>query len=249
MNLAVDRYFFLYEPGNEYEVCLLFGFLLPYLEGEWVLDEYTDNYPDSTFLVGGKAVRVEFELYSANFVDHGHDPEKCDMIVCWKDNWPNCPLEIIELSLIMDARNLRGLIKNRCTKYQVTQWTLAEFLESVRQHRGAGDMELLKGFFRRLEDNSQVRYIPGRGKRGVTMKIYVKDLSEKMPLIGIHSTPESLWAWIDYQPLEHSNDALLPNLRDFFREPDKKWHNVMAETTAGLIEKIEAALRIMKGTA
>jgi hypothetical protein len=26
-----------------------------------------------------------------------HDPAKCDIIVCWEHNWPECPLEVIEL--------------------------------------------------------------------------------------------------------------------------------------------------------
>jgi hypothetical protein len=28
---------------------------------------------------------------------HAHDVEKCDMIVCWIHNWPECPLEVVEL--------------------------------------------------------------------------------------------------------------------------------------------------------
>ena len=28
---------------------------------------------------------IEFELYASNF---DHDPEKCDLIVCWEDNLP-----------------------------------------------------------------------------------------------------------------------------------------------------------------
>jgi hypothetical protein len=26
-----------------------------------------------------------------------HDPNGCDIIVCWEHNWPECPLEVIEL--------------------------------------------------------------------------------------------------------------------------------------------------------
>jgi hypothetical protein len=26
-----------------------------------------------------------------------HEASKCDLIVCWKHNWPECPLEVIEL--------------------------------------------------------------------------------------------------------------------------------------------------------
>jgi len=43
-------------------------------------------------------VRIEFEYYSSDFRRHGHPQEGCDLIVCWKDDWPECPLEVIELS-------------------------------------------------------------------------------------------------------------------------------------------------------
>ena len=37
---------------------------------------------------------------SLNF---GHDPKKCDVIVCWVHNWPECPkhIEVIELSKVI----------------------------------------------------------------------------------------------------------------------------------------------------
>jgi len=33
----------------------------------------------------------------------GHDPKKCDIIVCWVHNWPECPewIEVIELSRVV----------------------------------------------------------------------------------------------------------------------------------------------------
>lgn len=40
---------------------------------------------------------LEFELESRNFLLHGHDVRGADLIVCWKHNWENCPLEVIEL--------------------------------------------------------------------------------------------------------------------------------------------------------
>jgi hypothetical protein len=47
-------------------------------------------------------VRIEFEYESKNFLRHGHDPKKCDVIVCWRHNWKECPeeIEVIELSKI-----------------------------------------------------------------------------------------------------------------------------------------------------
>jgi hypothetical protein len=46
-------------------------------------------------------VRIEFEYESRNFLRHLHDPSQCDIIVCWKHNWPDCPLEVIELSKVI----------------------------------------------------------------------------------------------------------------------------------------------------
>jgi hypothetical protein len=44
-----------------------------------------------------KRVLIEFEHRSRNFLEHGHDPAKCDIIVCWEDNWPDCPIQVLEL--------------------------------------------------------------------------------------------------------------------------------------------------------
>jgi hypothetical protein len=48
-------------------------------------------------------VKVEFEMLSRNFLEHQHDPKKCDIIVCWVHNWPECPewIEVIELSKVV----------------------------------------------------------------------------------------------------------------------------------------------------
>jgi hypothetical protein len=45
-------------------------------------------------------VRIEFEFESRNFRDHGHAPNGCDVIVCWRHNWPDCPvhIEVVDLS-------------------------------------------------------------------------------------------------------------------------------------------------------
>lgn len=44
-------------------------------------------------------IRIEFELESRNFLRHGHRKDGCEMIVCWRHNWPECPenIEVLEL--------------------------------------------------------------------------------------------------------------------------------------------------------
>lgn len=50
-------------------------------------------------------VHIEFEFESREFRDHGHPLDGCDIVVCWRHNWPDCPpsLEIMELSSIMKS--------------------------------------------------------------------------------------------------------------------------------------------------
>jgi hypothetical protein len=54
----------------------------------------------------GQRVLIELEYESRNFLDHMHPITGCDLIVCWINNWPDCPLEVIELSSVLrDLQN------------------------------------------------------------------------------------------------------------------------------------------------
>jgi len=54
------------------------------------------------FVLTTQRVRIEFEFESRNFRTHGHNPAECDVVVCWKHNWPECPLEVLELRSVLD---------------------------------------------------------------------------------------------------------------------------------------------------
>jgi len=47
-------------------------------------------------------VRIEFEYLSSNFHSHGHNPQGCDLIVCWEHDWKDCPVDVIELRSVID---------------------------------------------------------------------------------------------------------------------------------------------------
>ncbi|HET9839640.1 MAG TPA: hypothetical protein VFR84_15535, partial [Candidatus Angelobacter sp.] len=47
--------------------------------------------------------KIEFELESRNYVKHGHAAGGAHILVCWKHNWPECPLEVIELRKLVGA--------------------------------------------------------------------------------------------------------------------------------------------------
>jgi len=92
-----------YEPVNEQGVVLLFGMLAKELG--YIIEVVQKGFPDCEAMrqVGPERwqrVSIEFEFESRNFRDHGHPITGCDIIVCWRHNWPHCPphLEVLELS-------------------------------------------------------------------------------------------------------------------------------------------------------
>lgn len=56
------------------------------------------NYPDAIIKKDGIEYKAEFEYKSSNFNAHGHDIRKCDLIICWENDLPECPIPVIALS-------------------------------------------------------------------------------------------------------------------------------------------------------
>jgi hypothetical protein len=88
-------------PVNEQGVVFLFGKIAHEL-GMYV-EVVRPGYPDciaKRYIGKGRwqEVRIEFEFKSSSF--KGHDPAECDILVCWLNDWKNCPesIEIIDLS-------------------------------------------------------------------------------------------------------------------------------------------------------
>lgn len=93
-------------PVNEMGVMILFGMLAGELgfQIEAVQGRYPDILARRQIQPGRwQDVRIEAEYESRNFAQHGHDPAKCDIIVCWRHNWVKCPkhIEVLELSRII----------------------------------------------------------------------------------------------------------------------------------------------------
>ncbi len=89
-------------PVNEQGVVFLFGMVCRELG--YIVESVRSGFPDceAKRRIRGAAgkwqrVRIEFEYQSRTFQAHGHDPDLCDIVVCWEDNWPNSPIEVLEL--------------------------------------------------------------------------------------------------------------------------------------------------------
>jgi hypothetical protein len=89
---------FYFAPSYEYEVVMLFSMILPYLKPPMCIKEASDKFPDCTVIRqdvdGPKEMRCEIEKNASDF---DHDIKQCDILVCWENDWDNCPMEIIEL--------------------------------------------------------------------------------------------------------------------------------------------------------
>jgi len=97
-----------HEPVNENGVVFLFGMVAR--EWGYMVEAVQAAYPDCEAkrqVTGGRwqRVRIEFEFESRNFRDHGHSPDGCDVIICWRHNWQDCPanIEVVELQTVLQS--------------------------------------------------------------------------------------------------------------------------------------------------
>ncbi len=95
-----------YEPVNEMGVMVLFSMMAHQLG--FVIESVQSAFPDCEAKIEVEPgrwqhFRIEFEYESRGFKQHGHDPSQCDLIVCWRHNWKNCPphIQVLELSKLV----------------------------------------------------------------------------------------------------------------------------------------------------
>jgi len=95
-----------HEPVNESAVIFFFG-MYAHMLGFRVLS-LQGEFPDCEAMQEVRPgmwqrVRIEIEFESRNFQKHGHRVDGCDVIVCWRHNWPGCPknIQVVELSRLV----------------------------------------------------------------------------------------------------------------------------------------------------
>ena len=94
-------------PTNELGVVFLFGMLAEELG--FAVEDIQSGFPDCDAKLkrsdgSYEGVRIEFEYSSRSFERHGHNPNECDLIVCWLHDWTDCPVQVIELSSVVQGR-------------------------------------------------------------------------------------------------------------------------------------------------
>jgi hypothetical protein len=257
---------FLYEPSKEDEVVMLFGLLMPHI-GEFLeelglgsrvfIDEWIESPTDCIMEVDGRKLRVEFELYSSNFIRR-HDLKECDLIVCWMDNWKNPPgnVRILELKRVCERlaeRGLRFIIKGEPKHPERgTPYTLEEFKEALRSRVGERDFKMLWSFVDEVSKLDGIGLQTGMGKKVPTLGIIIKKL-EVCPLV-LEATGRAYIVYYNVnakppKPLIPEN--LAKRIWRMLGEPKtktgkmKEWHYLEASDTAELVEKLKEVVRVL----
>lgn len=91
-----------FAPVNEQGVVYLFGMVSRELG--FLIESIRTEYPDcegkrcvDTKNGRWEHVLIEFEYTSGDFLQHGHNADDCDLVVCWIHDWEECPVEVLEL--------------------------------------------------------------------------------------------------------------------------------------------------------
>lgn len=85
-------------------VIFLFGYLFRFFKFEG-LPEFHNIFPDAQIELNGELLFIEFEVWSSDFERHKHNKEMCNLIVCWRHDWDECP-DSIDVVALEDFWNL-----------------------------------------------------------------------------------------------------------------------------------------------
>src|SRR5712691_4072531 len=100
---------FVYGPVNEMGVVAIFSKISEDIG--FIIEEIRAAYPDciarKQVAKGWERVAIELEYKSSNFLQHGHDPEGCDLIVCWEHDWESCPVPVLSLKQFLAEAQVR----------------------------------------------------------------------------------------------------------------------------------------------
>jgi hypothetical protein len=83
-------------PQNEMGVLVVFSQMIRDLNIEIV--NIQSAFPDLTILIGDNKFNIELEFVASNFVQHKHNFDECDIIICWENDLEDYKFPIIALS-------------------------------------------------------------------------------------------------------------------------------------------------------
>jgi hypothetical protein len=191
-----------YTPTSEQEVVVLFALLLPHLPMHLELDEVREQFPDClAWRVeedGTRSlIRIEFELYASNFRVHGHDPNGCDLIICWEDNLPGFAVPRLPLRPIAEAITPPIIASPMHPKYEITVWNEEAYLSACP----AEVRPLHADFLAWAKQTGEVVFGKGAKIASWTFQIPLQD-GQRCTLFGVHANSKVWPIWPQKLPAD-----------------------------------------------
>lgn len=93
---------------SENMVIFLFGAIFKHLNiDDIMIKDEKKGELDAWAELNNKEIAIEFQVRSRDFLKDKHDPNKCNLIVCWKHNWEDCPssIDVLELKYFWEKAN------------------------------------------------------------------------------------------------------------------------------------------------
>lgn len=175
---------FAHEPRTEQEVVCLFSALLHHLDVPLIIDKVQTPFPDclARNAESGQRIRIEFELYGHHFIQHRHDPNGCDMIVCWIDDWGVWPgnLTPVQLREVVRTR-CPSIIEHISDREPGTLWSEDSFFQQCRKNGlSENRLETIRSILKFAESQKLgPKWLPDatgsfavRDRRGEFFKVY-----------------------------------------------------------------------------
>lgn len=244
---------FQHAPHYEVEVAILFGSLLPHLGrfldkagfggDEIVLAEYSDAFPDCTLEVDGEEVEAEFEVFSSKFRTHKHDPDECDLIICWMDDYPNRDLPVIELAEVVSRLDKEGkdvAIKDPqdpVVRYPSRLWDAERFFEEL-ESKNEQAVEPLRDVVSKAREGG-VDIWGGSGDKTGTLHLgqgLVLESNGKAYICyeNVNAAP----------PEPIFSPEVEEELKELLGEESKSWHYIQFDSIKELASKLNEILKI-----
>lgn len=205
-----------YAPLNENGVVFLFGKVVEDLN--MYIEEIKPGFPDCIARrftgKGWQQTRVEFEYKSSAFKQHKHDSKGCDVIVCWEHDWPDCPLEVIELK-----DRIKGLENRPIKKPEVNY-------QDIGQDESISLDEIQKELFNKLVEvvksiNDSSFYNAGK----TLLSIY----SPQRAFIYVKPMKKALGLWV------YTDGQKLGDIKPFnYENAAQKWGKIKISSVAEL---------------
>lgn len=106
-----------YTPTNEAGVVVLFAQYMKNLgfsHFEFIRSAFPDACVFEKTEKGLHKRYIEFEYKSSHFRQHVNNPDhlimRCDYVVCWENDYPTCPIKVIELKSELEKKKCRDLV-------------------------------------------------------------------------------------------------------------------------------------------